>query len=185
MSDLVPCRYNPNHKVKRSRLVIHEYKCPNRFEGKVLVCPLDPNEKINAADYDKHVREHTIKLLKSPENNKNKKNNENKREKDFEEEEKEENYDEDNNYESSNEESEELDFNEEEEIEDDNSKNGFKNTKFSSRIMNKDDDEEFYQDISHYPLLQKFEDNDYNPNKEDFKLDFSKQNLLKIKKAKV
>ena len=85
MSDLVPCRYNPKHKVKRSRLVIHEYKCPNRFEGKVVVCPLDPNEKINIADYDKHVKEHTYRLGINnldfnPSQNK-KKNNENKRRK--------------------------------------------------------------------------------------------------------
>ena len=62
MSDLVCCRYNPNHKVKKSRLTIHEYKCPDKNNSKVVVCPFDPNEKINVKDYDNHVRKHQPKI---------------------------------------------------------------------------------------------------------------------------
>ena len=62
MSDLVCCRYNPNHKVKKSRLTIHEYKCPDKNNSKVVVSPFDPNEKINVKDYDEHVRKHQPKI---------------------------------------------------------------------------------------------------------------------------
>lgn len=183
MSDLVPCRYNPKHKVKRSRLVIHEYKCPNRFEGKVVVCPLDPNEKINIADYDKHVKEHTYRLGINnldfnPSQNK-KKNNENKRMNNFDDKEKEEKSSENNNNDNlneENEENEEIEFNAEN-IE--HSGNDFKNN--DSDFI----DDEFCGEISASILFKNFEDNDYNPNKEDFKLHLSKQNLIKIKKVKI
>ncbi len=61
MSHLVSCRYNPNHKVKKSKLIIHEYKCPNRFNPNIIVCPFDPNEKIHINDYNKHIKEHQKK----------------------------------------------------------------------------------------------------------------------------
>jgi hypothetical protein len=43
---LVSCRYNPNHQVKSSRLIIHEKKCPNRFNGRAIQSEDDPNLKI-------------------------------------------------------------------------------------------------------------------------------------------
>lgn len=55
MSNLVKCRYNPNHKVKSSRLIIHEQKCPDRFNGRVIQCPYNPNEKIRADLYEDHL----------------------------------------------------------------------------------------------------------------------------------
>jgi len=43
---LVSCRYNPNHKVKSSRLTIHEKKCPDRYNGRAIQSEDDPNLKI-------------------------------------------------------------------------------------------------------------------------------------------
>ena len=55
MTHLVSCRYNPIHKVKKSKLIIHEYKCPDRFNLNIIVCPFDPNEKIHINDYNNHI----------------------------------------------------------------------------------------------------------------------------------
>ena len=63
MSDLVCCRYNKNHKVKRSRLVIHEYKCPDKDRNPdIIVSPFDPNEKINIKNYEKHCKKYEPKI---------------------------------------------------------------------------------------------------------------------------
>ena len=63
MSDLVSCRYNKNHKVKRSRLVIHEYKCPDKDRNPdIIVSPFDPNEKINIKNYEKHCKKYEPKI---------------------------------------------------------------------------------------------------------------------------
>jgi len=43
---LVACRYNPNHKVKSSRLIIHEKKCPDKNNGRAIQSEDDPNLKI-------------------------------------------------------------------------------------------------------------------------------------------
>ena len=43
---LVECRFNPNHKVKSSRLIIHEKKCPDRNNGRAIQSEDDPNLKI-------------------------------------------------------------------------------------------------------------------------------------------
>ena len=43
---LVACRFNPNHRVKSSRLIIHEKKCPDRFNGRAIQSEDDPNLKI-------------------------------------------------------------------------------------------------------------------------------------------
>ncbi len=63
MSDLVCCRYNKNHKVKRSRLVIHEYKCPDKDKNpNIIVSPFDPNEKIHIKNYEKHCKKYEQKI---------------------------------------------------------------------------------------------------------------------------
>ena len=58
MTHLVSCRYNPIHKVKKSKLIIHEYKCPDRFNLNIIVCPFDPNEKIHINDYNNHIKKY-------------------------------------------------------------------------------------------------------------------------------
>ena len=53
------CRYNPNHKMKQSRLLIHEQKCPDRLKKQDLyrLCPYNPNHKIEKEKYEKHILE--------------------------------------------------------------------------------------------------------------------------------
>ena len=56
MSSLVECRYNPNHKVKNSRLLSHELNCPNKNTKSVVVCSFDPSHKVKVGDLEKHER---------------------------------------------------------------------------------------------------------------------------------
>ena len=53
------CRYNSNHKMKPSRLLIHEQKCPDRLKKQDLyrLCPYNPNHKIEKEKYEKHILE--------------------------------------------------------------------------------------------------------------------------------
>ena len=53
------CRYNKNHKVKSSRIDIHEQKCPDRlkYQNKFKLCPYNPSHKIEKEYYEKHVLE--------------------------------------------------------------------------------------------------------------------------------
>ena len=56
---MVKCRYNPNHQMKPSRLLIHEQKCPDRLKKQNLykLCPYNPNHKIEKELYEKHILE--------------------------------------------------------------------------------------------------------------------------------
>ena len=51
------CRYNPNHKMKPNRLLIHEQKCPDRLKKQDLyrLCPYNPNHKIEKEKYEQHI----------------------------------------------------------------------------------------------------------------------------------
>ena len=53
------CRYNPNHKCKKSRIEIHELKCPDRFkkQNDYILCLYNPSHKIKKELYDKHLLE--------------------------------------------------------------------------------------------------------------------------------
>ena len=53
---LVCCRYNKNHKVKASRLQMHEAKCPDRINSKIKLkqCPYNPNHQIEEKDFENH-----------------------------------------------------------------------------------------------------------------------------------
>ena len=55
MSELVSCRYNPIHKVKRSRLMFHEEKCPNKNTDLIKTCLYNPNHKIHKNIFDEHL----------------------------------------------------------------------------------------------------------------------------------
>ena len=54
--NLAQCRYNPAHKMKRSRLEIHEQKCPDRHKCKIkyVYCPYDPTDLIKEEDLESH-----------------------------------------------------------------------------------------------------------------------------------
>ena len=52
--NLVSCRYNPNHKMKQTRLLIHEDTCPDS-KGKTLkMCPFNPVHKLTPENYERH-----------------------------------------------------------------------------------------------------------------------------------
>ena len=55
--NMAVCRYNPNHKMKPSRLLIHEQKCPDRLKKQDLyrLCPYNPNHKIEKEKYEQHI----------------------------------------------------------------------------------------------------------------------------------
>ena len=53
---LVQCRYNPNHRVRESRLFAHEYNCPNKSNPTVRICPYNIMHKIPDYAFKKHVR---------------------------------------------------------------------------------------------------------------------------------
>ena len=57
--NLAICRYNKNHKVKPSRIDIHEQKCPDRikYQNKFKLCPYNPSHKIEKDLYEKHILE--------------------------------------------------------------------------------------------------------------------------------
>lgn len=56
---LVECRYNPNHRMKKNRLEIHEQKCPDRLKCRIkyIQCPYDITHKIKEQDYANHILE--------------------------------------------------------------------------------------------------------------------------------
>lgn len=54
---LVQCRYNPNHQMKSSRLLIHEDKCPDRNSKMLKMCPYNPIHKVSPFNYESHKRE--------------------------------------------------------------------------------------------------------------------------------
>ena len=56
---LVQCRYNPNHKMRKNKLEIHESKCPSRLKCaiKYIQCPYDPTHKIKEEEYGNHILE--------------------------------------------------------------------------------------------------------------------------------
>ena len=53
---MVVCRYNKAHKVKRSRLFIHEMKCPDAKTSKLQTCPYNQQHKVSFENMDKHKR---------------------------------------------------------------------------------------------------------------------------------
>lgn len=54
---LVACRYNANHKMKSSRLLIHEDQCPDRKSKVLKICPFNPVHKLAPESFEKHKRE--------------------------------------------------------------------------------------------------------------------------------
>ena len=56
---LVECRFNPNHKVKKSRILIHEMKCPDKIkkQNEFKLCPYNPYHYIKNELFEKHKLE--------------------------------------------------------------------------------------------------------------------------------
>lgn len=86
--NLTPCRHNPNHKVKISRLLIHENSCPERLTNPLATCPYNaihkfphsklehhksacPNKPQVDKDVERELREFLAKQSSSKGNNSN------------------------------------------------------------------------------------------------------------------
>lgn len=54
---IVQCRYNPNHKMKISRLLIHEDSCPDSKGKLLLSCPYNPVHKLKPGNFENHKKE--------------------------------------------------------------------------------------------------------------------------------
>lgn len=52
--NLVACRYNPNHKMKQTRLLIHEESCPDKKGKNLKMCPYNPVHKVAPENYERH-----------------------------------------------------------------------------------------------------------------------------------
>ena len=50
---LTECRYNKYHKVKRTKLVFHEFKCPDK-NSSIGTCIFNPNHKFPIAEMETH-----------------------------------------------------------------------------------------------------------------------------------
>ena len=50
------CRYNKNHKVLISRLILHESKCPDSKRKNLKTCPFNISHKISNEKFEKHVK---------------------------------------------------------------------------------------------------------------------------------
>ena len=53
-NDLIHCPFNPNHLVKRSRLITHKKLCPDKNKKGIVQCPYNPSHHILIENLDKH-----------------------------------------------------------------------------------------------------------------------------------
>lgn len=49
------CRFNNNHRVLKSRLLLHEYKCPDSKGKNLKTCIFNIHHKISSEKYQKHI----------------------------------------------------------------------------------------------------------------------------------
>ena len=64
--DLVPCPFNPIHKVKKYRLITHKKKCPDRNKNGFLECPYDANHIVTIPNLEKHKQICPNKVIINP-----------------------------------------------------------------------------------------------------------------------
>ena len=53
-NDLIHCPFNPNHLVKRSRLITHKKLCPDKNNKGIVQCPYNPSHHILIENLEKH-----------------------------------------------------------------------------------------------------------------------------------
>lgn len=56
MDSIVDCRYNKNHRIRQSRLLIHEQKCPDKKCSKMVNCPYNPRHKVSFLKFENHKK---------------------------------------------------------------------------------------------------------------------------------
>lgn len=53
---LTSCRHNSNHKVKISRLLIHENSCPDKLKNPLATCPFNALHKFAPRNLEAHKK---------------------------------------------------------------------------------------------------------------------------------
>ena len=53
-NDLIHCPFNPNHLVKRSRLITHKKLCPDKNKRGIVQCPYNPSHHVLIENLEKH-----------------------------------------------------------------------------------------------------------------------------------
>ena len=53
-NDLIHCPFNPNHLVKRSRLITHKKLCPDKNNKGIIQCPYNPSHHVLIENLEKH-----------------------------------------------------------------------------------------------------------------------------------
>ena len=53
-NDLIHCPFNPNHLVKRSRLITHKKLCPDKNCRGIVQCPYNPSHHVLIENLEKH-----------------------------------------------------------------------------------------------------------------------------------
>ena len=53
-NELIHCPYNPNHMVKRCRLVTHKKNCPDKDKRGFVQCPFNPSHYVLIKALEKH-----------------------------------------------------------------------------------------------------------------------------------
>ena len=53
-NELIHCPFNPNHLVKRSRLITHKKTCPDKNIRGIVQCPYNPSHHVLMENLEKH-----------------------------------------------------------------------------------------------------------------------------------
>ena len=64
--NLVPCPFNPIHKVKKCRLITHKKKCPDRNKNGIYECPYYQNHIVTIKNLEKHKLICPFKVIINP-----------------------------------------------------------------------------------------------------------------------
>ena len=62
-NDLISCPFNPNHKVKRCRLITHKKICPDKEIKGFVLCPFNPNHHVALDNLENHKDKCPNKVL--------------------------------------------------------------------------------------------------------------------------
>ena len=65
-NDLIHCPFNPNHLVKRSRLITHKKCCPDKGKRGIVQCPYNPSHHVLIENIEKHKEKCPERVIINP-----------------------------------------------------------------------------------------------------------------------
>ena len=65
-NDLIHCPFNPNHLVKRSRLITHKKCCPDKGKRGIVQCPYNPSHHVLIENIEKHKEKCPDRVIINP-----------------------------------------------------------------------------------------------------------------------